>query len=101
MNRIVAAIWGSMLIATVVGVVPTVVNLLRRALAAARNIERYTDEILTAGVGIATNTASVAALKDTLATAPILLEGAGSIERHAATVAAALASGGSDREAQT
>ena len=101
MNRIVAAIWLSMLIATVVGVVPTVVNLLRRALAAARNIERYTDEILTAGVGIANNTASVAALKDTLAAAPLLLEGAGSIERHASTVVAALGSAGSNTEAQS
>ena len=99
MNRIVDAIWGGMLIATVVGIVPIVVSLLRRALAAARNIERYTDEILTAGVGIANNTASVAALKDTLAAAPLLLEGAGSIERHAATVAAALASAGNDTEA--
>jgi hypothetical protein len=100
MNRIVAAIWSGMLIATVVGVVPTVVNLLRRALAAARNIERYTDEILTAGVGIAQNTASVAALKDTLAAAPLLLDGAGSIERHASAVVAALGSAGSDTEAE-
>ena len=101
MNRIVAAIWSSMLVATVVGVVPIVVDLLRRALAAARNIERYTDEMLTAGVGIANNTASVAALKDTLAAAPLLLEGAGSIERHASAVVAALGSAGSDAEAQS
>ena len=100
MNRIVAAIWSGMLIATVVGVVPIVVSLLRRALAAARNIERYTDEILTAGVGIAQNTASVAALKDTLAAAPLLLEGAGSIERHTSTVVAALGSAGSGAEGQ-
>ena len=100
MNRIVAAIWSIMLIATAVGVVPIVVNLLRRALAAARNIERYTDEILTAGVGIANNTASVAALKDTLAAAPLLIEGAGSIERHASAVVAALGRTGSDTEAQ-
>ncbi len=101
MNRIVAAIWSSMLVATVVGVVPIVVELLRRTLAAARNIERYTDEILTAGVGIANNTASVAALKDTLAAAPLLLEGAGSIERHASSVVAALGSAGSDAEASS
>ncbi len=101
MNRIVAAIWSGMLIATVVGVVPIVVSLLRRALAAARNIERYTDEILTAGVGIAQNTASVAALKDTLAAAPLLLEGAGSIERHASTVVAALGSADSGGEGQS
>ncbi len=101
MNRIVAAIWSGMLIATVVGVVPAVVELLRRALAAARNIERYTDEIRTAGVGIAHNTAHVAALKDTLAAAPLLLEGAASIERHAAAVVTALGSteGGAGGEA--
>ncbi len=101
MNRIVAVIWSGMLIATIVGVVPTVVNLLRRALVAARNIERYTDEILTAGVGIANNTASVTALKDTLAAAPLLLEGAASIERHASAVAAALGSAGEGVEAQS
>ena len=101
MNRVVAVIWSGMLIATVVGVVPTVVNLLRRALAAARNIERYTDEILTAGVGIAQNTGSVAALKDTLAAAQLLLEAAGSIERHASAVVAALGSAGSGAEVQS
>ncbi|CAA9214451.1 MAG: hypothetical protein AVDCRST_MAG26-258 [uncultured Chloroflexia bacterium] len=101
MNRIVAAIWSSMLVATVVGVVPVVVNLLRRGLAAARNIERYTGEILTAGVGIANNTAHAAALKDTLAAAPLLLEGAASIERHASTVVTALGSTGDGTEASS
>ncbi len=100
MNRIVAAIWSSMLIATVVGVVPIVVDLLRRALAAARNIERYTAEILAGGVGIADNTANVAALKDTLAAAPQLLAGAQSIERHAAAIKSALAATGDGAEAQ-
>ena len=90
MNRAIAAIWAGMLLATVVGVVPVVVRLLRRALAAARNIERYSTEILAAGVGIAENTRHVAALKETRAAAPQLVAGAQSIEQHTATIAAAL-----------
>jgi len=86
MSRAVTIIWSGMLIATVVGVVPVVVRLLSRALTAARNIERYTAEILEGGVGIANNTASVAALKETIAAAPLLLAGAESIERHAAAI---------------
>jgi len=100
MNRVVGAIWSGMLIATVVAVVPAVVGLLRRALAAATNIERYSTEILTAGVGIAGNTVSVAALKDTIAVAPGLLAGAGSIKEHAAAIKTALGPTGDDREAQ-
>ena len=96
MSRVISAIWIGMLFATVVGVVPVVVSLLQRALAASRNIERYSAEILAGGVGIAGNTASVAALKDTLAVAPGLLAGAGSIERHAAAIKDAL--GRSDDE---
>ncbi len=100
MNRVVGAIWSGMLIATVVAVVPAVVSLLRRALAAAGNIERYTTEILTAGVGIAGNTVSVAALKDTIAVAPGLLAGAQSIEGHAAAIESALGPTGDNRKAR-
>jgi len=85
-NRVVAAIWSFMLIATGVAVVPIVVNLLRRGLAAARNIEQYTVEILKSGVGIANNTANVAALKDTLGVAPHLVAGAESIRDHVMTI---------------
>jgi len=94
MNRVVGAIWSGMLIVTVVGVVPVVVNQLRRLLAAANNIERYSAEILTSGVGIAGNTAHVTALKDTLAVAPQLLAGAGSIKAHAEAIERALGAGG-------
>ena len=100
MNRVVTTIWSGMMIAAVVGVVPAVVGLLRRALAAARNIERYTAEILAGGVGTAHNTANVAALKDTLAAAPQLLAGAQSIERHAAAIKSALGATGDGAEAQ-
>ncbi len=99
MSRAVTVIWSSLLIATTIGVVPVVVRLLSRTLTAARNIEQYTTEILNSGVGIATNTANVAALKETIAAAPQLLEGAEAIERHAAAIAAALrpASDGGER----
>lgn len=90
MNRVVGAIWSGMLIVTAVGVVPVVVSQLRRLLAAANNIERYSAEILTSGVGIAGNTANVAALKDTLTVAPQLLAGAGSIKGHVAAIERAL-----------
>ncbi|MDP9369840.1 MAG: hypothetical protein M3Q03_16480 [Chloroflexota bacterium] len=100
MNRGVSAIWSGMLVVTVVAVVPAVVNLLRRALAAARNIERYSAEILAGGVGIAGNTASAAALKETLAVAPGLLAGAQSIEGHAAAIKSALGATGEGGEAQ-
>ncbi len=92
MNRGVATIWIGMLAATLLAVVPAVVTLLTRALNAARNIERYTAEILTGGVGIAENTASVAALKDTLAAAPHLVTAATSLEANTARIEAVLSS---------
>ena len=100
MNRLVTAIWSGTLIAAAVGVVPTVIGLLQRALKAAQSIDRYTAEILTAGVGVAGNTASVAALKETLTVAPGLLAGAESIERHAAAIEHALADASGATEEQ-
>jgi hypothetical protein len=91
MNPLAALIWLATLVAALVGVVPLVVGLLDRALQAARRIERYTDEILAGGAGIARNTASVAALKETIALAPRLVSGAESIERHTAAIENALA----------
>ena len=96
MNRGVATIWWSMLIATCLGVVPVAVLLLRRTLNAAQNIERYTAEMLESGVGIANNTANVAALKDTISVAPQLLGGAESLVSHIATIGRALAANASD-----
>ena len=70
MNRVIATVWSGILIATGAAVVPIVVNLLHRAWSAASNIEHYTAEILQSGVGIADNTANIAALKTTLGVAP-------------------------------
>jgi hypothetical protein len=90
MNRGILAIWAGMLFATVFGVVPIVVSYLARLLAAARHIEQYTAEMLTAGGGVAQNTANVAALKDTIAVAP-RLAGAEALDRHATIIETALA----------
>jgi len=96
MNRVVASIWGGMLIATGLGVVPIVVVLLKRTLKAARSIEQYTAETLASGVGAATNTANVAALKETISIAPQLVAGAESLAGHIASIQVALAAKASD-----
>ncbi len=90
MKRVVAAIWSLVLLIAGLGVVPLVLNLLTRALSAARNIERYTAEILQGGLGIAQNTASVAALKETISVAPQLVAGAAALEQHTAMIEDAL-----------
>ena len=90
MNRNVAVVWIGMLLATVFGVVPVAVALLQRALNAALRIERYTGEMLEGGVGIAGNTANVAALKDTIGAAPLLVGGAEALEKTTARIEAIL-----------
>ena len=60
------AIWITLLAVIAVVIVPLAVGLLRRALKAARNIEGYLADMLTAGVGVAGNTAAVPALDQTI-----------------------------------
>ncbi len=67
-------IWGTTLAIITFVVVPLALHLLHRTLKAAMSIERYARESLTAGVGIANNTAAIPVLKQTLATAGSLVE---------------------------
>jgi hypothetical protein len=67
-------IWAITLAVITFVVVPVALYWLHRLLKAARMIERYTREMLEAGVGIANNTAAVPALEQTLATAGSLVE---------------------------
>ncbi len=60
------AIWIVLLVVIAAIIVPLAVGLLRRALKAARNIETYLADMLTAGVGVAGNTAAVPALDQTI-----------------------------------
>lgn len=67
-------IWAITLAIITFVVVPVAVYWLHRLLKAAKSIERYTREMLEAGVGIMNNTAAVPALEDTLKTAGSLVE---------------------------
>ena len=80
-------IWGTTLAVVTVVIVPLAVFLLHRTLRAALSIRRYLAEMLEAGVGIATNTQSVAALNDTIAVAGNMVKTAGSIKQHSGTIA--------------
>lgn len=87
----VYAIWWILLVIVVVVVLPLAVYLLHRLLLAARSIERYTSEALTAGLGIARHTAAVSALDRTVTLSSELGAVAGSIRRHSAAIEKTLA----------
>ncbi len=91
MTDAVLWIWGITLGLVTVVIVPLAVYLLQRTLLAARSIERYTREALAAGGGIASNTAAIAALEDTIQAASSLLEAAELLKRRTAAVADAVA----------
>lgn len=94
----VYAIWWTVLLVVVVVIVPLAIVLLHRTLRAALSIKRYLAEMLDAGVGIAGNTASIAALNDTIGVAGGMLKTAGALKEHSGTIASVLsqraASGG-------
>ena len=84
------AIWWTVLLVVVVVIVPLAITLLHRTLRAALSIRRYLSEMLQAGVGIAGNTGSIGALKDTIAVAGAMVNTAGSIKAHTGTIATVL-----------
>ena len=87
----VYTIWWIGLVMTLVVFVPWAVYLLHRTFLAARSIERYTAEALTAAAGIVANTKNIAALNATIGVAGQLLEGAGSVVSKLDTTATVLA----------
>lgn len=87
----VYTIWIVVLVIAVFVILPLAVYLLQRTLNAARNIERYFAEMRDAGVGIAQNTSHISALDDTISVATQILETAGSINEHTATIKTTLA----------
>lgn len=90
MTPAAAWIWTITLAIVSVVVVPLALYLLHRTLRAARSIERYTRDALTAGVGIAGNTAAIAALQDTINGATSLLEATEILKQRTAEIAAAV-----------
>lgn len=87
----VYAIWWTMVIVAVVLIVPLAVYLLHRLWRAARSIERYTAETLTAGLGIAGHTAAISALDQTVTLGGELGAAAASIRQHSAAIETTLA----------
>ncbi len=87
----VYVLWWATLIIAVVVVLPLAVYLLHRTLRAARQIERYAATALQAGVGVAGNTANIAALEQTISVATDALGTAQAIERHTGTIEEVLA----------
>lgn len=83
---IVYVLWWATLIVAVVVILPLAIYLLQRALMAARQIERYTMTALTAGLGVAGNTANIEALNSTIAVATGMLSSAKAIEEHTGTI---------------
>ena len=87
----VYTIWWITLIVTLIVFVPLAVYLLHRTWLAARSIERYAAETLTAAAGIVGNTKNIVALDSTIGVAGQLLEGAGSVVQKLDTTANVLA----------
>jgi hypothetical protein len=74
-------IWAAGLAITLAVFVPLSVMLLHRLWRAARSIQIYARDALTAAAGIAANTGNIGALDDTIQTAGALLSTAGAIEQ--------------------
>lgn len=87
----VYTIWWIGLIITLVVFVPMSVYLLHRTWIAARSIQRYAAEALTAAAGIAGNTKYIPALNDTISVAGSMLGAAGGIVTKLDTAATVLA----------
>lgn len=84
-------IWIGLLAVILVVIVPLAVGLLQRALKAARKIEAYLADMLTAGVGVAGHTAAVPALDRTIELAVAMKPVAENIETKTGAVADLLA----------
>lgn len=87
----VYTIWWIGLMLTLVVFVPWAVYLLHRTWLAARSIERYAADTLTAAAGIVANTKNIVALDATIGVAGQLLAGAGSVVNKLDTTATVLA----------
>ena len=87
----VYVVWWTTLLVVIIVIVPLAIGLLHRTLRAALSIRRYLNEMLTAGVGIAGNTSSIPALKDTITVGAGMVETAGRLEEHSGTIAQVLA----------
>lgn len=90
MPQAVYILWAILLVVAVLAI-PVITVGLHLTWQAARSIERYFAEMRDAGAGIAENTQHIKALNDTLAVASDMLDTAGAVNDHAATIKDTLA----------
>lgn len=79
-------IWWSALAIVLFVMVPIAVFLLSRTLRAARSVQTYMEDMLTAGIGIAGNTGAIPALNETIETAGALVACAGQIKGNSGEI---------------
>ena len=91
MPQAVYVIWAILLVVVILAV-PYLVSLLHRTYRGARNIEKYMEQMNTAGGGIASNTGHIEALNNSITTATTILQVAGEINSKAETVKKTLSS---------
>lgn len=85
----VYVLWIILLVVTVL-VLPLVIVFLTKVLRSAWNIEHYMREMRDAGLGISQNTKHIKALNTTIEVASGMLNVAGQINEHSATLGGAL-----------
>lgn len=86
----VYTVWSITLLVVALVIVPLAILLLHRTLRAALSIQRYLQEMLQAGVGIAENTSSIKELNNTINVAGSMVSNSGSIKQHTGTIATVL-----------
>ena len=87
---LVYTLWRIALIVTFVAFIPLAVYLLHSTYRAARSIDRYARETLSAAGGIAGNTKKLPALDATIGTATEILAAAEAVENKLGTIATVL-----------
>ena len=90
MSQTVIVLWTILLVVTILAI-PVLVLLLHKTWLAARSIERYFADMREAGLGIAGNTEHIKSLTKTIEVASGMLDTAGQINDHAATIKDTLA----------
>lgn len=81
MTSVALFVWSLTLVVVAFVIVPVAWTLLHRALSYTKSIDGYAREMLTAGVGVAGNTANISALEQTIERAVGILKATGQMKQ--------------------
>ena len=81
MTSVALFVWSLTLVVVAFVIVPVAWTLLHRALSYTKSIDGYAGEMLTAGVGVAGNTANISALEQTIERAVGILKATGQMKQ--------------------